>query len=258
MQNYDDIKLEIFESYENGEITEAERDELLDRAYMLESYEEDDYVEESEYSLDDIKLEILEAYENGEISEEDKDELLLEAYSLEYEDDDDSFTLEEAMDYIDDYLTEGFLNKKSKGSRLSAKDRAIDAINADKADRDAEKYMSSYKNKATNSNVDKKIKHLKKGIDMYKSSIADTEKKHNNSSKFKNIRDKSIRNDRKYLSRDVAELKYLQSKFGKKPGTKLESVDDLRLRVYEAYEEGVISEYDKDTFLEYLDLENYE
>lgn len=38
----------------------------------------------------------------------------------------------------------------------------------------------------------------------------------------------------------------------------MEHVDDLRLRVYEAYEEGTISEEEKDTFLEYLNPENYE
>lgn len=38
----------------------------------------------------------------------------------------------------------------------------------------------------------------------------------------------------------------------------MESVDELRLRVFEAFEEGKISEEDKDTFLEYLNPENYD
>ena len=38
----------------------------------------------------------------------------------------------------------------------------------------------------------------------------------------------------------------------------MEAVDDLRLRVFEAYENGSISEDDKNTFLEYLNPENYD
>ena len=37
-----------------------------------------------------------------------------------------------------------------------------------------------------------------------------------------------------------------------------ESVDEMRLRVYEAHDEGLISESDRDLYLDYLDLENYE
>lgn len=36
------------------------------------------------------------------------------------------------------------------------------------------------------------------------------------------------------------------------------SVDEMRLRVYDAFEEGVISEDDKNTMLDLLNLENYE
>ena len=35
-------------------------------------------------------------------------------------------------------------------------------------------------------------------------------------------------------------------------------ITDLKLRVYEAYDEGIITEADKDLMLEYLNLDNYE
>lgn len=44
-------------------------------------------------------------------------------------------------------------------------------------------------------------------------------------------------------------------KLTRKPKVTKESVDNLRLRVYEA---ETITEEDKNLFLEYLDLENYE
>ena len=36
------------------------------------------------------------------------------------------------------------------------------------------------------------------------------------------------------------------------------AITDLKLRVYEAYDEGIITESDKDLMLEYLNLDNYE
>ena len=38
----------------------------------------------------------------------------------------------------------------------------------------------------------------------------------------------------------------------------MESVDELRLRVYEAFEDGKITEPEKSAFLEYLNPENYD
>ena len=37
-----------------------------------------------------------------------------------------------------------------------------------------------------------------------------------------------------------------------------ESVDEMRLRVYDAYRTGLITESERDDYLEYLNLENYE
>ena len=65
---------------------------------------------------------------------------------------------------------------------------------------------------------------------------------------------KNIAKERKHLSKLESKL----NKVASKKGIMKESVDDLRLRVYEAHNEGLISESEKDSYLDYLDLNNYE
>lgn len=60
----------------------------------------------------------------------------------------------------------------------------------------------------------------------------------------KNTSEKRENNEEKEVSESVEEL--------------ANEVDKLRLSVYEAYKDGIISEEDKNTFLEHLDIDNYE
>lgn len=58
-------------------------------------------------TFNELKLEIFESCERGEITEEEKNELLERVYVQEafMNDEEESFTLEEAMNFIDDHLS---------------------------------------------------------------------------------------------------------------------------------------------------------
>lgn len=61
----------------------------------------------------------------------------------------------------------------------------------------------------------------------------------------------------KRLIKQIDELESFAKKSEKMDSDVKESVDEMRLRVYDAFEEGKIDETDKDLFLNMLDINNY-
>ena len=228
-----------------------------------------------------------EKLDNEEITLEEANELNNLAYEKYGEteiEEDDSITLEEAMDVISDYLTEAEAHKLLSLERL----KKSGILDQDSDTR--EKFHSSLDN-LKKSKVKANIAH--DTVKNMKMSKKEALKNFDRLQNFKGPED-AIAKGRKFLDvahrteKDIQNVsakntmlqkladqgrvkgrtidgKYkVLDKEGKNiikkvsPKSVHESVDDLRLQVYEAYESGLIEESTKDLFLIYLNLENYE
>ena len=181
-------------------------------------------------------------------------------------------TLEEAMEAIDNCLTEKFnyrkdwdedellnskdyhkyeRNKSLIKAGISAAGTAAVAATLPKL----KKELSDIKNeinkeKSKDKPDDSKIKKLKKKsakikLQMAGLGIAGTSILGNT---YKNARWANLNND---------DLKEIDEEFKRRASNVKESVDALRLRCHESCEAGFITEQERDTYLDYLDLDNY-
>ena len=231
-------------------------------------------------TYNEIKLSIYEAADNGEITESEKCALLSELEEKVNEKENESVTLEEAMDIISGYLSEA---TKYKGEQdrlnseiLKLEDECDKKITKLKAARDAASTTKLYdainaKIKKTEDEYDellrnkrhafKKMTGEKYADDDFKSSKKLGKKAGTKEERINryDIIDKGVRRRYDDVAARVQNCDKT-SKLEKKPSGlySKESVDELRLEVFEAYEAGSITEEDKNLFLEYLDLENYE
>ena len=181
-------------------------------------------------------------------------------------------TLEEAMDYIDQYLTE----KAPRGAYkkyLAMKDKELDDYY------NRAKMMS----KVADSVVDNKVKNeaLRKRDESHDNMIKvdrDIRNKllnHTNDDTAVDDLRKNARGEGSHISSDKLSVHTAKksigqgkdnmlSKLEKKPANTYlpknikESVDALKLRCYKSFEAGLITEEERDVYLDYLNLENYE
>lgn len=229
-------------------------------------------------NYNEIKLSIYESFDNGEIDEMEKDILLERLEEKEIED--ESITLEEAMDEISSYLSESTAQARKANETKKKIDTIYDEIN--KLKKLQQKYQDD-KNFKMAKDALVKVKKLEKEKDTlinklhridpdFKASdgledgrkAAFMKKKHGENKSysamrdFDEYRDSGQRAVNKNRWRGNSERKEeVKGRYKTTNGLK-ESVDNLKLQVYEACEYGNITEEEKNTFLEYLNLDNYE
>ena len=221
---------------------------------------------ESVMNYNDIKLSIYESFDNGEIDEMEKD-ILLERLEERYneEDNNEDITLEEAMDTISSYLSESTAQVR----------RGIELFN--KRD-DLELLYLKYKKSGDKEKCEKIRKEMDKitkqmeaidpdniaarayGSGQLSAKLPHVLKLPGRPAMFPRsgcIADgKNISKSNKFRGNSKREPE-VKGKYKNTNGLK-ESVDELRLDVYESYENGNITEEEKNMFLEYLNLDNYE
>jgi hypothetical protein len=209
---------------------------------------------------------IQESIDNGELTEEEANDWNDTVYSVLIEStdspelDNESITLEEAMSAIDELLTEKSALDAVKSLEKKVGGAATGAAGA--VSKTAKKEFAKAKNFAGDS------KALK---DLYKSDGKEAlELTNNKAKKAFAVAGASVDKASAKVSKAaktaagasataaLAAKRKLTPKKTVKPTVTKESVDEMRLRVYDAFEEGTISEEEKDTYLDYLNLDNYE
>lgn len=245
---------------------------------------------------DAIYESLVEKVNNEELTLEEANELnelAFEKYSeTEIE---ESITLEETMGIISDYLTEAKGDSpevkalKKEVKKAYKQDQATKKSINDANHNINGKFnrLNDVSNKAHINAFDTAERHIdeirnKKDINKLNESsrslsgYLNKNYKENEIKKIKDRRDKNINNikaKRKILEKynekgkmirvdDHDDIFVVRGKHGDKnyhmyKGIRTESVNDLRLQVYEAYDAGLIEESTKDLFLDYLNLENY-
>ena len=201
-------------------------------------------------------------------------------------------TLEEVIDKIDNYLTEskGYGRYTIDGKPYDGKEIAkkyndnkkrMTAIVAKirKVEEDLNKYSElaskeekvriAHKDFGSNNAIPKYLKYDKKAEELEKL-MTDLHKEWESLRRER----KSIRNEGKFqkkainnaidaevdrIDRDNIRKKYEKGVEESTSDIDLnDDINSLKLRIYEAYDEGIITESDKDLMLEYLNLDNYE
>lgn len=211
---------------------------------------------------DAIYESIVEKLNNGEITLEEAQELNEIAFEKYEDTEEDSVTLEEAMDIIGGYLMEADSQyvpsirsslenlKKATQSYNLTKD---EAKNMRKITKGQFKKMDSIPKVKHNPD---KLRKVTSGISRDIKDFRNVTAKHDMLQKLNDqgrIAGRTIGGKYKVLDKDKQNVIKKVS-----PKSVHESVDELRLQVYEAFESGLIEESTKDLFLTYLDLENYE
>lgn len=181
----------------------------------------------------------------------------------------ENLTLEEVMDRVDSYLTESILS--------DAKQKAGDAINKFKADRKEKKIDKEIKKGDRDLATAHEMEELGKRLvnSFNDPEISEEEKQKEAKSIYgklakwltgKDVHDVLVRSAEKHYARAnklapnrvAAPAKSNPALLPESAEDLDSAINDLKLRVYEAYDEGCITESDKDLMLEYLNLENYE
>ena len=211
---------------------------------------------------DAIYESIVEKLDNGEITLEEAQELNELAFEKYGDTEEDSVTLEEAMDIIGGYLMEA--DSQSVPSIRSSFENLKKATQSYNLTKDEAKNMRKItKGQLKKMDSISKVKHtpdqLRKvtsGISRDIKDFRNVTAKHDMLQKLNDngrIAGRTISGKYKILDKDKKNVIKKVS-----PKSVHESVDNLRLQVYEAYESGLIEESTKDLFLTYLDLGNYE
>ena len=232
--NYNEIKLSIYESFNNGEIDEMEKDILLEK--LEERYNEEDNNEDItlEEALDTISSYLYEATAQAKQVEKLRNEywkLNDEIKKLE--------ELQSKFRYDGNYkmiqnIRKKIMNKEEKKSNITEKIHKIDP----------DDYAITSKSIGDGYAKTKALSR-KDGIPRsYGTSTAERLAEAKNA-----VRSNPWRGNSKRTEREPGRYKTTN-------GLK-ESVDDLRLDVYESFNNGNITEEEKNMFLEYLNLDNY-
>ena len=173
-----------------------------------------------------------------------------------------NLTLEEVMDKVDSYLTESIVS--------DAKQKADDAIDKFKSDRREKKIDKEIKKGDTALAKAHELEgYSKRIVDLFNDPRLSEEAKQKaaNSIQGKLIKWLSgekvhgalVRKAEKhYANANKLAPNRLSAPVDESAEDLDSAITDLKLRVYEAYDEGIITESDKDLMLEYLNLENYE
>ena len=219
-------------------------------------------------NYNEIKLSIYESFNNGEIDEMEKDILLEKLEERCEEDNNEDITLEEAMDTISSYLYE-----KTSGDKQIGRYR-VEQEQLDKRIKKLEKLMDSYENEGKDelyNNTYKKYRKLCNEYDNINAKISRIGQWAHDDGRLaakefsKNHTEKALRY--KELGKLAAGHSLYRGNSKREPEVKgkykttnglKESVDELRLDVYESFNNGNITEEEKNMFLEYLNLDNYE
>lgn len=223
----------------------------------------------------DIKLSIYEKALNGEIDDIEK-EILLERLEEKHNEENDTITLEEAMDVISSYLSESTAQARKSAEYWKEMDRNVHKSN--KLVKLKETFEQEKNEKMVKAINDKLEKLEKERKDIFrKIQIIDPESAALRSHEMGRITAHTINLTGRPVDAKIERvLKRAKEESEKNPwrgnserkerepgaykttkGLK-ESVDDLRLQVYEACKSGIITDDEKKTFLEYLNIENYE
>lgn len=231
---------------------------------------------------------IIEKVNNEELTLEEAqelNELAFEKYGDTEVEEEESVTLEEAMEIIGGYLIEAKGDSPElKEQKKTVKNLYKEKINNEEKPEGVKNYNSidDARTRIANSFHNKKneIKYDQDKIDMSSRKISDFIDNNDKEKKIKKLDEQEKRHlkqfdtKKKVLNNLIKKKKIEQEhsygddyfrdkktgkvyKLGKNLGLK-ESVNDLRLQVYEAFDAGLIEESTKDLFLTYLDLENYE
>ena len=211
---------------------------------------------------DAIYESIVEKLDNGEITLEEAQELNELAFEKYGDTEEDSVTLEEAMDIIGGYLMEA--DSQSVPSIRSSFENLKKATQSYNLTKDEAKNMRKItKGQLKKMDSISKVKHNPDKLRKVTSGISRDIKDFRNVTAKHDMLQKLNDNGR-IAGRTISGKYKVLDKEGKNvikkvsPKSVHESVDELRLQVYEAFESGLIEESTKDLFLTYLDLENYE
>lgn len=194
---------------------------------------------------------------SGEMTFEEAEELNDIAFE-KYATESDDLTLEEAMDAISCYLEDkSDISAKSDGDiemqRIKSRAGHTDLkdVMKSKAMKDSSKRDLSIRNKLSDFGMEKQSKKsfniANKANTVYKKQFAD--KKYSKATKKIYDGNLSGADDVNNLSKKALVKGGVDKKKLKTIG---ESVNELKLQVYEAFEEGTISEEEKSVFLDYL------
>ena len=254
MTTYNDVVDYLQESVDNGTLS-------FEDAQILEEAAADRYgVNDTEVDMyNDVVDYLQEAVNEGSISLEDAqilEEAAADRYGVEYYDD-DTVTLEDAMEAIDELLQEkedALATAQQFGSKLLKSGKETTKKLGNKVRANAQELGDSVYDAFDDGT--RRVKRAGGRLIAGKKTNAFTDftDKVSDSAHAtkRSISRGASRNYKKVKNSINDGIDSMKSRFTK------ESVDDMRLRVYEAYESGMLDEDEKDTYLEYLDLNNYE